>query len=299
MYKNIIKEICSELNIKYTFLSKDWIIMLEKNNKTKFISGYKFDLNSHAEGNCIDDKYAMYEVLKYKNIPVIEHRILYDEKNREPYARDSKDRKIVFDYFDKYKTIVLKSNTGTCGRDVYKIENKEEINEVLDKLFQKNFSISICPFYEIDNEYRAIVLNGEVKIIYSKERPIVYGDGKKLLSELLKEFNPSYHYHIDKDYVLNKDKKYIYSWKHNLSNGSTINMNIDNKEYLINLAKNTAKSLNLVFGSVDIIRVKDKYYILECNSGVMMDNLIKILPDGYNIAKNIYKEAILKMFEME
>ena len=29
----IIKEICNELNIKYTFLSKDWVIMLEYKNK--------------------------------------------------------------------------------------------------------------------------------------------------------------------------------------------------------------------------------------------------------------------------
>ena len=297
MYKKMINEICNELNIKCTVLSKDWVYMLEKNNLKRFISGYKFDLNGHAEGNCIDDKYAMYEILKYKNIPVIEHNILYDEKNNEPYAKDSKDRSLVYDYFDKNKKIILKSNTGTCGRGVYKIENKEEINEVLNKLFTSNFSISMCPFYEIDNEYRVIILDGEVQIVYSKERPIVYGDGKKKISELLHDFNPHYNYNINDDYVLKNNEKYIYSWKHNLSNGGIIDLNVNNKEYIINLAKNTAKNLNLIFGSIDIIKVKDKYYVLECNSGVMMDNLMKLLPDGYNIAKRIYKEAIIKMFE--
>jgi len=155
----------------------------------------------------------------------------------------------------------------------------------------------MCPFYDIDNEYRAIVLDGDVKIIYSKVRPIVYGDGKKLLSELLHDFNPSFNYNIENDYVLSSGSEYVYSWKHNLSNGAMIDLNVANKEYIINLAKKAAKNLNLVFGSVDIIKVKDKYYILECNSGVMMDNLIKILPNGYNTAKGIYKEAIIKMFE--
>ena len=241
----------------------------------------------------------MYEILKYKNIPVIEHNILYDESNNEDYAKDCKDRSLVYDYFDKHGKIVLKSNTGTCGRGVYKIENREDISLILDKLFKKNFSISMCPFYEIDNEYRAIILDGDVKILYSKERPIVYGDGKKLISELLHEFNSGYHYHIDDDYVLDKGVEYVYSWKHNLSNGATINTNVSNKNYLINLAKDAAKNLNLRFGSVDIIKVKDKYYILECNSGVMMDNLIRILPYGYDTAKEIYKEAIIKMFGME
>ena len=37
MYNKIIKEICDELNIKYTFLSKDWITKLEYNNKIKYL----------------------------------------------------------------------------------------------------------------------------------------------------------------------------------------------------------------------------------------------------------------------
>lgn len=32
-FKEIIKEICTEDNIKYKFLSKDWVIMLEKMEK--------------------------------------------------------------------------------------------------------------------------------------------------------------------------------------------------------------------------------------------------------------------------
>ena len=75
-FKEIIKEICTEDNIKYKFLSKDWVIMLEKDGKTRFISGYKFDLNSHGIGLIADDKYALYEVLKSKNIPVIAHKLV-------------------------------------------------------------------------------------------------------------------------------------------------------------------------------------------------------------------------------
>ena len=57
------------------------------------------------------------------------------------------------DYFNKHNKIVLKSNTGTCGRGVYKIEDVNQINETLDKLFKNNFSISMCPFYDIEDEY--------------------------------------------------------------------------------------------------------------------------------------------------
>jgi len=77
MYERIIKEICNELNIKYTYLSKNWIIRLEKDNIIKYLSGNKFDLNGHALGNLIDDKYAFYDTLKNLNIPVCEHKIFY------------------------------------------------------------------------------------------------------------------------------------------------------------------------------------------------------------------------------
>ena len=63
------------MKIKYKLLSKDWIIMLEKDGKTRYICGYKFDLNGHGIGLITDDKFALYEVLKAKGIPVnVGHR---------------------------------------------------------------------------------------------------------------------------------------------------------------------------------------------------------------------------------
>ena len=74
-FKNTIKQICDNNGIKCTFLSKNWIIKLEKGDKIRFITGNKFDLNSHALGNILDDKYAFYEVLKNDNVPIIEHKL--------------------------------------------------------------------------------------------------------------------------------------------------------------------------------------------------------------------------------
>ena len=67
--KKMFKEICNELGIKCTLLSKDWIFMLEKDDKRKFLAGYKSSLNDHALGMVLDDKYALFEVLKTLDIP--------------------------------------------------------------------------------------------------------------------------------------------------------------------------------------------------------------------------------------
>lgn len=300
MYKDIIKSICDELGIKCSFLSKDWVMMLEYKDNVKFISGFKFDLNGHAAGMSVDDKYAMYEILKSKSVPVIEHNIMYDENNKELYAADCKDRKLVYDYFLSHNNdIVIKGNTGTCGDGVYHVSDVNDIDNVLDKVFRKNFSISVCPFYNIEREYRVIMLNGNPQIVYGKVRPIVYGDGYKLISELLHEFNPSYKYNVKEDRILSIGEEYVYSWQHNLSKGAILDLDVSDKDVIIELAKKTAKALDLSFGSVDIIKTGNEYLVLECNSGVMMSNLMKILPNGYDIAKDIYKKAIMSMFNME
>ena len=90
MYKEMIKKICDELNIKCDFISKDYVCVLKKGNVKKVITGYKFDLNPHALGLVFDDKYATYEYMKLLNIPVVTHSIIYNENNLKEYALNCK-----------------------------------------------------------------------------------------------------------------------------------------------------------------------------------------------------------------
>ena len=66
--QRIIKQIALENNLSYEVLSCDLIIKLTKDNKIRYINGYKFGLNSHSLGLILDDKYATYELLKFVNI---------------------------------------------------------------------------------------------------------------------------------------------------------------------------------------------------------------------------------------
>lgn len=304
-FKEIIKEICTEDNIKYKFLSKDWVIMLEKDGKTRFISGYKFDLNSHGIGLIADDKYALYEVLKSKNIPVIEHKIVYNKMNNLDYAIGCNTYEYVKEYFEKNNNnIVIKPNDGTCGKNVFNVTNVNEIDIVLDKIFLKNYSISMCPFYKIKHEYRAIMLDGENKLLYTKYLPIVTGDGNKTIRQLLLDFN--YDYFIDKledskyDKVLPKNKTFEYNWKFNLSQGSIAKKLNDKllQDRLIKIAKQVCKEINLKFGSIDMIETtNNELLVLEVNSGVMLENYIRLNPNEYIYAKDIYRNAIKNLFK--
>ena len=301
-FYKIVKDVCNKNKIKFTLLSEGWVIRLEKDNKVRFIIGHKFDLNTHAIGEIIDDKYIMYDVLKNSNIPVIEHHLLYPESNKHKYAIGFNNRENITKFLLDNKKVVVKSNTGTCGMEVYKIEELSELNKVLDSLLSKHFSISYCPYYEIQNEYRIIVLNKKIVLMYKKIRPIVIGNGCDTIRELLMKFNSSYFKNKLKDKIYDKvlpeNEKYEYNWKFNLSRGAIVSFDIENKINikLKNIVNQVLDTININFASIDIAQVDKEFLVLEINSGVMMNNLYNIIDDKH-IVENIYEEAILTMFK--
>ena len=292
--QKLMKEICDEKNISYKLVSKDWVAILQKDDKVRYIVGYKFPLNNQAVGKICDDKYAIYEVMKEFNVPVAEHHILF--KNY--------DQNEIINYANKYNyNMVVKSNTGTCGNDMYKVNTKDEMISRIDELLKKNFSISVSPYYDIKTEYRSIMFNGNVELVYGKKRPIVIGNGINTIYELLCEFNERYFKKINADNlnrVLNKGEVFEYNWQFNLSKGSMpflLEEYIKENEIKV-MAQKIAAILDLKFASVDIIELTNgSYLLLEVNSGVMMENISESLPGGREIAKNIYTKAIDEMFK--
>ena len=294
-FNKLIQSIGEELNIKVTLLSDNWLTILERDNEIHYIQGYKFDLNNHGLGNIIDDKGLFYDLLTYKNLPIIKHHVIFKNYNKEE----------VLDYFNSHnREIVIKGNIGTCGKEVYKVNNEKDLFEKIDYLFQSQFSISLCPYYDIVNEYRVIVLNNTPRVVYGKTRPIVVGNGKSSLRELANSFNPLY-YKGDKllkldNYIPKENEEVVLNFQFNLSNGALMFLDIESslKKVLEDLAIKVSNEINLMFGSIDIIKTRDnRLLIMEANSGVMMNSFIKQHENGYNIAKNIYKDAINLMFK--
>lgn len=292
-FNELIKKICADLEIKITSLSDEWLKVLEKNHQIHYIQGYKFDLNNHGIGNIMDDKGLFFDLLRYKNIPIIEHNVIFKDY----------DKKDVLNYFNNHnREIIVKGNIGTCGNEVFKVDNENDLFKVIDNLFLKEFSVSLCPYYDIINEYRVIILNGEARIIYGKIRPLIIGDGKSTIKELAINFNDYYqNYDFKDNFVLEKGMKYLLNYQFNLSKGAKMFLEIDSnlKEKLINLALLVTNTLDITFASVDIIYTTDnKLLVMEANSGVMMDNFIRFNKEkGYLDAYNLYKDAIKLMFK--
>lgn len=261
-FKELINEICLENDINFKLISKDWIMKLEKNGVNKYIVGMKFPLNNFSSSFICDDKYATYEVLSCANIPIVEHKLIYNEEVISGFDSDLDVNNDIEEYLLRYGKVVVKDNTGSRGIDVFLCANRFEVLSALKSIFKLKQTAVISPYIDICSEYRCICIDDECKLIFEKIRQ----NG---------------------------------NWKHNLSGGAKARV-VDDEELYKNLSAisiKVMKALNLRFASVDLISSKDGYTVLEVNSGVCMNKFMQQISNGRKIAKDIYKEAINKMFE--
>ena len=306
-FYKIMDEICAEKNITQKIISYGWITELKKDNISKYIIGYQFDLNSAISYNIAGDKFATYEVLKSNNIPTIEHRMIFNPQTRSKYFED----KFLDDAKDLLKQnenkLVIKANDSCKGKDVHICLNEEEIENTVKNLFnENNDTLSACPYIDISYEYRAIYLCGEILYIYKKKKPYVVGDGKNTIKELINiKFGQEDKIDLCRNLDLYKIPKVgeevTISWKHNLSSGAEPIVIDESDEYIKQvkeIALRAGNALNIKFASVDVVVTeKNQVLVMEINGSVCMNKFSEIIPNGYEIAKSIYSKAIDKMFE--
>lgn len=305
-FYKILNEICEEKNIKQKILSYGWIRELEKGNKKHYVIRYQFDINNASSYKIANDKYATYEILKSNDVPVVEHRMIFNPLTRSEYYKNEFLNRVKELLLENNK-IIIKANSSCEGKDVYCCDNEEEIEEVTQKLFERKDTLSACPYLDIEFEYRAVYLCGEILCIYKKRKPYVVGNGKSTIQELIEEKNVQNNIeidvskNIDLEYIPKDKEEITVSWKHNLSNGAEPIYINENDELTIKLKKiavDAGKALNINFANVDIALTKNKeIYVMEVNGNVCMNKFAKEFSNGYNIAKEIYSKAVDKMFE--
>lgn len=304
-FVKVIKEICKELDINCHSFSYDWIFRLEKAGQVAFIYGYKFGINSSASELICTDKSAASGILQFEGIPAVEHHFYMTPWNKK-YLGDSGNWSQLNDLLDKYGRLVCKNNQGTGGNEVYLVSDIYELENTVHKLFNRVRSISVSPFYQIEHEYRVIVLHGQVKLVYIKLIPFIVGDGKTSLYDLVIAYLKDHPESPlqkklrleDENFVPEEGQRVSLNWKHNLGQGARPQVVTDEtlKQELSTLALRAAEAVKIGFASVDIIRTGGRLMVLEINSGIMMDNFMGIDQSHYMIGKDIYKQSVQAMF---
>lgn len=303
-FVKIIREICNEENIDFVSFSHDWIFQLHKGGVYNYIIGYQFGLNTASINSICCDKSAASEIMTSLGISNVEHNFFMSPINQKYVGKHGNWEKLMA-LLKKHGKLVCKTNEGSGGRQVYRVSDQYELEYAVFNIFEKSRSMAVSPYYDIENEYRIIVLNGNIKLVYVKQRPYIIGDGLHTIQHLVLEYIDKSHGKLslskidenDINKILCKGEVYYLNWKHNLGNGAYAQIE-DNRFIEDNLSAIIDKAvnkMNIKFASIDIVHCNDGYKILEINSGVMMEHFSQQDEMSYTIAKEIYKEAILEM----
>ena len=297
-FVKILREIADELKLEIRDYSSDWAFRLSNGKKQVYIVGYQFPLNSSTAREICQDKALASEILTDMGIPNVVHTFL-PAPEIAGYM-DTEDPEEVFRRIILTSPYaVVKDNYGTGGHRVYRVRTLPEFREVMSQLMERTRAACISPYYEIDEEYRIVLLQGKPMLTLRKERASVTGDGQRSVKELIPEElrDKSYIRDMEQElllYVPAEGEKVRLNWKHNLGQGAEGVRVTDPKllKKLHPLAKRAAEAVNADFLSVDVIRADGKYLVLEMNGGVMMEHFSGQNEECRKIAKRIYKKAV-------
>ncbi|HEY0222463.1 ATP-grasp domain-containing protein [Lactovum miscens] len=237
--EKILQEIAAEESLDYHSYSDGWIIKVNE----KLVTGYHFPNNNAGSSNLCNDKSATFEILNEADIPAVSHL----------FFMEIDEVQIRF-LFNHYGSLVIKPNQGTGGSDVYHVTSQTELIPTIEKVLSRSNNMTVSPFENIAQEYRLIILNGDVQLTYKK--------------------------HVQEG-----------SWKHNLGLGAKPEI-VPLDPVLEDMAKRATKVVGINFASVDIVEVDGGFKVLEINSGVMMEKFSLQSDENYEIAKSIYRKAL-------
>lgn len=164
--------------------------------------------------------------------------------------------------------LICKPNLGGGGKDVYKADTQEELIKAIRAIHVKERGVALSEFQNIDIEYRIIILDSKALLVYGKSCT-------------------------------------DHSWKHNLSSGAKIILDIDTntQKDLIKIAQCAMEEIGLRCGSVDIIDIKDvegeslRRKVIEINSGVCLENFSKTSVRHKAVAGDVYKIIFDRLIE--
>ena len=274
--------------------------------KSSFIFGYDLGLNPSSVAQICRDKVATSEILEVAGVPVVPHRLIIQPHliSYAPKAVASEILPRVFDESDGQ--IVVKPNEGTGGRDVFRVQSFAKAVPIVERILSMDKAVAVCPYIEIENEWRVYVLNGEAKIALRKVPRSIQGDGicnveslarRKFGDEFIGDLLQNSTYLSDEWRDMGTPsfgQTVDINWRNNLNQGAQPEMVELAKapSSVLGLALLASETLGLVIGSIDIVHQSDSLRVLEVNAGVMMEKFSQPSYDLQTAARKFYFDAL-------
>src|SRR4029077_8571757 len=127
------------------------------------------------------------------------------------------------------------------------------------EIFSSSLGLAISPYMEIEEEVRVVLLDDRPIVVYSKQRPLIVGDGKHSVRELLLEEIPPEKYagvlagvidnpdKVDLNAIPPLGRRVVVNWRHNLDSGASplLLEQGEIREACIGIAREAAKAINI------------------------------------------------------
>ena len=306
-FVNAVKKYCERRGITVEIKSQGWFIIMQRGSQRRFAFGYDLGLNSAVTYQIANDKAATAELLETCVVPCVPHTLFLKPELNE-YVPPVGSWEAMLGMLAQFKgCVVVKPNQGTSGQHVFKVASKPKLELAVNRIFALNLSVAISPYLEIEDEVRVVVIDHTPRVVYSKRRPSVVGDGKRSLLELALATVPAKRLsHVLRGMANDFDRAALdavppsghgcaVNWRHNLDSGAepVLLEHGETHEACVALAVAAAKAIDLRFGSVDVVRADGAWQILEINSGVMMEALSRSHP---GLVEATYNAALDKVF---
>ncbi len=293
IFVNAVQKYCAENGIAVETRSQGWLLVMRKGPRRHLTYGYDVGLNSAVTHRIANDKAATAEVLEMDGIACVPHAFFPGPALSEYVPPMGSWEAMLAHLAQNSGGIVVKPNEGTSGNLVFKVQDKPALERAVSEIFSLNLNLAISPYLEITNEVRVILVDTLSVIVYGKNRPSITGDGVHSILELalatipaerLSAILPRMAGDLNSatlDTVLPSGQHHALNWRHNLDSGAEPVLLPQGavRERCVELAIEAAKSIDLRFGSIDVVEVDGSWRVLEINSGVMMEALGKAHPD--------------------
>ncbi|MDP2310974.1 MAG: RimK-like protein [Pseudomonadota bacterium] len=309
MLVSLLKEVCAARRIRLTSFSDDWVFCLQREGRTAYVVGFDFGVNNATAKMIAKDKSATSDLLRFHDVPRVEHRLFHSPELAGYVPLEGSWRPMLDYFMASGRHLVCKPNEGTGGRLVLRARTPLELEAAVHRILRGSRSVCLSPFELIGDEYRVAVLNGVVQFAYRKQRPALIGDGVSSVRRLLlarlddqSDFSGAAQrlaelgeMRLDFELVPRLGERVELNWRHNLGQGAEpelLNEESPELREVAALALRGAAALGIDLASVDVVDAGGTLKILEINSGIMMESLVRSLPDGRALARRFYDRIV-------
>ena len=240
-YLSLIQSAALETGIRIEPIEPDVLYRLSYDGEVWVMYGVDPGLNDSLGFQLAKYKSLTYAVLADAGLPAVPHHFLPnpDSERGNPRVYETAEQ-----WLHRYgPPLVVKPDDGAQGRLVTRVWDAEQLRSTLEHMFVNVRHVAVSPYRPAEREYRIVVLDGQAKLQFAKQRP----QGE---------------------------------WRHNLSLGAKpASVEPELTPMLHDLAVRSAAALGLAFCSVDVLNTAEAGpQVLEVNGTVYLSEYMKHSP---------------------